>query len=590
LLALLLIGVFAWIPSHRAKLSGPVMRFSIPLPEGDSLGGTWFWLPSIAISADGSQVAYVTHRGGDSQIYVRRIGEATPRAIPGTERADMPFFSPDGQWLGISSGGKMKKVPLAGGPTVTIADSGFSGATWASDDNIYFGNRTGLMKVGASGGTPQRLTTLDTKSGETEQAYPDLLPGGKALLFTVRNMQEPSFDEADIAVVKLATGERKILLKQGTDAHYVATGYLVFMRAGVLMAVPFDAEKLEIKGSPVPVVEKVLENPRIGAGQYAISMNGLLVYIPGGVTYGEHEMAFVDKAGNTKPLTANKRPYEDFTVSPDGKYLAITIEGPVTNTWLHDIARDTETRFNFGIENRDPAWTPDGKRIAYGGYKDGKYAIFWKPLDGSAPEEPLLLADDTVFAWFFSPDGNTLLYADWQSSGAQNIGALPLADPQRLKTIFPARYNAEWAILSPDGKWIAYDSDESGRLEVYVAPYPALDPRERISTAGGLHPLWAPDERELYYRIGTTTGEMGRFLGQKSRVMAVSIETKPTLKAGQPRMLFEGPYFQSGHDIAVTPDGKGFILIREDDTTGPKEIEVVVNWPEELKLRAPGSN
>ena len=591
LLTLLLVGVFAWIPSHQTKPAAPVMRLSIPLPEGDALGGTWYWYPSIAISDDGSQIAYVTHHGGNSQIYVRRVGEATPQAVPGTERADMPFFSPDGQWLGIHSGGKIKKVPLAGGPTVTIAESAFNGGTWGADDTIYFSNGGGLMKVAASGGTPQKVITLDLKSGETNQVYPELLPGGKALLFTVRNMKEPSFDEADIAAVKLATGERKILVKQGTDAHYVASGHLVFMQAGVLMAVPFDADKLEIKGSPVPVVEKVLENPRIGAGQYATSKNGLLVYIPGGVTYGEHEMVFVDKTGNTKPLTSTKRPYEDFTISPDGKYLAITIEGPVTNTWIHDIARDTETRFNFGIENRDPAWTPDGKRIAYSGYKDGKHAIFWKPLGGSADEEPLLLNDHPVDAWFFSPDGNTLLYADWQFEGALNVGALPLQDRQQAKLIFPAKYNAEWAVLSPDGKWIAYDSDESGRPEVYVAPYPAIEPRERISTDGGLHPLWAPGGRELYYRMGTTAEDMEqRFLGQKSRVMAVSIETKPTLKAGQPRVLFEGPYFESGHDIAVTPDGKGFILIRENDTTGPREIEVVVNWPEELKLRAPAAN
>jgi Tol biopolymer transport system component/tRNA A-37 threonylcarbamoyl transferase component Bud32 len=591
LLALLLIGVFAWIRSHQARRAGPVMRFSIPLPEGDALGGTWYWYPSVAISDDGSQVAYVTHHGGNSQIYVRRIGEVMPRAVPGTERADMPFFSPDGQWLGIYSGGKIKKVPLAGGPTVTIAQTAFKGGTWGSDDTIYFGNGAGLMRVAASGGTPQKITTLNPKSGETDQVYPELLPGGKALLFTVLNMEEPSFDEAEIAVVKLGTGERKILVKQGTDAHYVGSGHLVFMRAGVLMAVPFDADKLEIKGAPVPVLEKVLENPRIGAGQYATSKNGLLVYIPGGVTYGEHEMVFVDKTGNTKPLTLNKRPYEDFTISPDGKYLAITIEGPVTNTWIHDIARDTETRFNFGIENRDPTWTPDGKRIAYGGYKDGKYAIFWQPLDGSAPEEPLLLKDNSVDAWFFSPDGSTLLYADWKFEGAMNIGALPLHDLQHAKTIFPSKYNVEWAVLSPDGKWIAYDSDESERPEVYVAPYPALEPRERISTDGGLHPLWAPDGRKLYYRMGTTAEDMEqRFLGQKSRVMAVSIETKPTLKVGQPRLLFEGPYFESGHDIAVTPDGKGFILIRENDTTGPKQIEVVVNWPEELKQRAPATN
>jgi serine/threonine-protein kinase len=361
------------------------------------------------------------------------------------------------------------------------------------------------------------------------------------------------------------------------------------MRAGVLLAVPFDPERLEITGAVVPVAEKILENPRIGAGQYAISKDGLLVYIPGGVTYGEHELVFVDKTGGAKPLTANKRPYEDFTISPDGKYIAATIEGAVTNTWIHDIARDTETRFNFGIENRDPAWSVDGKHIAYSGYKDGKYAVFWKPLDGSTPEEPLILSDKNVDAWFFSPDGGTLLYAVYQFDGEQNIGALPLQDREHARMIFPEQYMVEWAILSPDGKWIAYDSSESGRPEVYVSPYPAMAPRERISTDGGLHPLWAPDGRQLYYRTGASPEELEqRVLAQKTRVMAVSIETKPGFKAGRPRMLFEGPYFESGHDIAITPDGKGFILIRETDSqTAPKEIEAVVNWSEELKHRVP---
>lgn len=593
LMALLIIAAgWAWITLREATPPKRVMRFSIGLPEGDSLGGTWYWNRSLAISDDGSQIAYVAHRAGESRIYLRAIGDAMGREIPGTERADMPFFSPDGQWLGIYSGGAIKKVPLAGGPTVTIAKTAFKGATWGSNDTIYFANGGGLMKVAATGGEPQKITSLDVKRREVDQLYPELLPGGKALLFTARTMEQPSFDEADIAAVNLATGERKLLVKQGTDAHYVSSGHLLFMRAGVLLAVPFDPEKLETKGAVVPVAEKILENPRIGAGQYAISKDGLLVYIPGGVTYGEHELVFVDKAGNAKPLTANKRPYEDFTISPDGKYIAATIEGPVTNTWLHDIARDTETRFNFGIENRDPAWSADGKHVAYSGYKDGKYAVFWKPLDGSTPEEALILSEKNVDAWFFSPDGGTLLYAVYQFDGYQNIGALPLHDKEHARMIFPAEYEVEWAILSPDGKWIAYDSIESGKPEVYVAPYPAIEPRERISTDGGLHPLWAPDGRELYYRTGASPEELEqRALAQKTRVMSVSIETKPGFKAGQPRMLFEGPYFESGHDIAITPDGKGFILIRETDSqTGPKQIEAVVNWLEELKQRSRPGN
>jgi Tol biopolymer transport system component len=587
-LLLLAVGGAAWMHGRRSIPPERMMRFSINLPAGEALGGSWWWYPSVAVTPDGSQIAFVGHHGGVSQIYVRAIGDLNARPVPGTEGAETPFFSPDGQWLGITSGGRLKKVPLAGGPTVTIAKAGTSGACWAPDDTIYFVGESGLFKVPAASGEPQRITTLDPKNQETEHRFPEILPGGKALIFVVRNAEQPSFDDADIAVLSLATGERKILIKSGTNPHYVSTGHLVFLRAGVLLAVPFDPVRLEIKGTAVPVAENILENPRIGAGQYAISNDGSLIYIAGGVTYGEHELVFVDKAGNARVLTATKRPYEDFTISPDGRFIATTIEGPVTDTWVHDIARDTETRFTSGVENRDPTWTPDGKRIAYGGYKNGKHRVFWKPIDGG-PEETLLASDNAVYAWFFSRDGRALLYAEFGGSKGQNVGILPLDDREHPHLLFPQQYNVEWAILSPDGQWIAFNGDETGRSEVYVAPFPSLAPRERISTDGGMHPLWSPDGRELYYRTGANLEELGhRPLAQRTRVMSVPIETKPDFKAGQPRLLFEGPYFASGHDIAVTPDGRGFILIRESESqSGPNELQVVIHWFEELKQRVP---
>jgi Tol biopolymer transport system component len=589
LLLLLAVGGAAWMYGKRSIPLERIMRFSINLPAGEALGGSWWWYPSVAITRDGSQIAYVGHHTGISQIYVRAIGDLNARPIPGTEGADTPFFSPDGQWLGISSGGQLKKVPLAGGPTVTIAKTGSSSASWAPGDTIYFGTSSGLFKVPATGGEPQRITALDAKNQETEHRFPEILPGGKALLFVVRNAAQPSFDDADIAALSLATGARKILIKSGTNPHYVSTGHLIFLRAGVLLAVPFDPVRLEISGAAVPVAENILENPRIGAGQYAISNDGSLVYIPGGVTYGEHELVFVDKTGTARSLTASKRPYEDFTISPDGRLIATTIEGPVTDTWVHDIARDTETRFTSGVENRDPSWTPDGKHIAYGGYRNGKYRVLWKPLDGSGPEETLVASDNPVDAWFWSPDGHALLYSEFTGGRDQNVGILPLDDREHPHLLFPQQYNVEWAILSPDSQWIAFNGDESGRSEVYVAPFPSLAPRQRISTAGGMHPLWAPDGRELYYRTAANIEDLGhRALAQHTRVMAVPIETKPAFKAGQPRLLFEGPYFQSGHDIAVTPDGRGFVLIRESDSqSGPNELQVVVHWFEELKQRVP---
>lgn len=592
LLLALAVGVGAWMLARRSTPAPQVMRFSINLPPGEALGGSWWWYPSVAIAPDGSQIAYVGHHAGIPQIYVRAVSESSARPIPGTEGAETPFFSPDGEWLGFSSGDKLKKVPLAGGPSVTITNTAVSGASWATDGTIYFGsagNDSGLFKVTATGGEPQKLTTLDPKHNEIDHRFPEILPGGRALLFVLRNAEQPSFDNADIAALSLATGERKILIKSGTHPHYVSTGHLLFLRAGVLLAVPFDPVRLEVKGAALPVAENILENPRIGAGQYAVSHDGLLVYIPGGVTYGDHELVFVDKAGNARSLTAAKRPYEDFSISPNGHFIATTIEGPVTDTWIHDIDRDTEARFTFGVENRDPTWTPDGKHIAYSGYRDGKYRIFWKPIDGSGPEETLLASDNAIDAWFWTPDGRALLYVEYGTSIGQNIGMLPMDDRQHPRLLFPQQYSVESARVSPDGKLIAFNGEESGRSEVYIAPFPSLAPRERISTDGGMHPMWSPDGRELYYRTGINTEEMEhRALAQRTRVMAVPIETKPILKVGKPRLLFEGPYFESGHDIAVTPDGRGFILIRESDSqSGPNELRVVLHWFEELKQRVP---
>jgi Tol biopolymer transport system component len=565
------------------------MRFGITLPQGESLGGSWWWLPSVAVSPDGKRVAYVATRAGATQMYMRAIDEWEGHPLAGTANANTPFFSPDGQWLGMLSGQNVIKVPVRGGPPVTVTTIPYSvyGASWAPDDTLYFGGDFGLVKAPAGGGNPQPVTKLDARKEETDHRFPEVLPGGKALLFAARHANEPSFDEADIEALVLKTGERRTIVKAGTNPHFVASGYLVFLRAGVLLAAPFDPGKLELQGAPVPVIENVIENPRIGAGQFSVSANGSLMYIPGGVTFGEHELVLVDRKGATRVLTPKTRPYEDFTISPDGRFIATTIEGPMTDTWVRDLARGTDSRFTFGVEHRDPAWSADGKRIAYESYKDGKSTIAWKPLDGTGPEEQLVASDNDVMPWFFSRDGRTLLYAESSPTTRSDVWVLPLDGDRKPYPLLHTAFDEEWAQLSPDSRWIAYNSDESGRPEVYVASFPGLGSKVRISTEGGVHPHWSPDGRELFYRSGTAL-EADRPLEQRVRVMAVSIETSPVLKAGAPHLLFEGPFFDSSHDYGVTPDGKGFIFIRETQgTPGPGELKVVLNWFEELKSRVP---
>jgi Tol biopolymer transport system component len=298
----------------------------------------------------------------------------------------------------------------------------------------------------------------------------------------------------------------------------------------------------------------------------------------------------VDRSGATRVLTAKKRPYADFTLSPDGWLIATTIEGPQTDTWIHDIAHDTETRFTSGAERRTPAWSVDGKRVLYYGYDKDGWSIFWKPLDGSGAEEELADTEEAP-SWpgFWSRDGRVLVFEAATTSGRHDTMMLSFGGghPPFPLPLIATPSDEDWGQISPDGLWIAYNSDESGRQEVYVATFPKLESKVKVSTEGGRHPQWSPNGRELYYREGATA-EIPRPLSQRVKLMAVPVETSPAFKAGTPHMLFQGPFFDSDHDYAVTPDGKGFIFIRESQPeSGPSELKVVLNWGNELRGRVP---
>jgi Tol biopolymer transport system component/tRNA A-37 threonylcarbamoyl transferase component Bud32 len=586
-------AAMAWSLIRASAPATRVKRFSIHAPEGAWYGGNWWAFAAVAISPDGAHVAFVASRQGITQLYIRSLGEWDAHPIAGSKDATVPFFSPDGQWLGAQINNKLVKFPVAGGPPVAIAtvQGQIYGATWTLDNTIYYDldAPAGIMKVSSAGGAPQVVTTLDPKKEEIGHRYPEILPDGKTLLITVRRGDQPSFDEAEIQSLSLANGERRTLVKGGTNAHYVATGYLVFARAGVLMAVVFDPAKLEVKGAAVPVLDHLQENPRTGAGQLTIARDGSLVYIPGGTSIGDHELVFVDKTtGVARALTAKRRPYEDFTLSPDGRLIATTIEGAITDTWIHDIARDSETRFTTGVENRDPIWSPDGKLVVYDTYKNGKWSLMSKPADGSGKEEVVLAGPNPITALGWTPDRRFFLYGETTITTGNDIMMMPLEGDRKPRPILNSPFSEEWANLSPDGRWLTYTSDESGQLEVYVIPFPdnssAGGRKVRISSDGGERPHWAPNGRELYYY--NSAG--GAAYGNRVKMFAVSVDTKGEFQAGKPRMLFEGPYFSTFHDFAPTPDGRGFIMIRQSEAqAGPTDLGVVLNWFEELKRLAP---
>ena len=562
----------AFLVGQRARsraAAPPVVRFSLGPSAGDSFASGGMVL---AFSPNGRTIAAVVRHAGTTQISIHDVGSFDSKLLPGTEGAFFPFFSPDGGWLGFYADGKLKKIPSGGGPVIVLcsAPEG-AGATWLSDDTIVFSRdwREGLQQVSAAGGTPRFVTQPDPARGENYHWLPEALPGG-AVLFIDQKGASGSPGESNVAVLSLKTGKWQTIIEKGTNAHYLAGGYVVYERDGVLLAAPFDVDRLSVTGPSVPVLQGVLVDPDSGTTQIAISRSGSVVFLAGTTAPPDSALVVVDRAGNERPLTALRRPYEDLALSPDGRVLALTIIGEPLNVWLYDLTRDTLGRFTFEGDNRDPIWASNNRRVIYVAGRENRFHLRWKPIDGSGPEEELISTDKVPMAYSCSPDGRWLSYC-----AANTVYLLPLDGKERKpKTIESGPFTFGGAI-SPDGKWIAYQSSESGQSEVYVRPL-AGEGKWQISSAGGIRPRWSHDGSELFFRSGS--------LGGRSTLMSSPIQQGATFSAGTPRPLFQFRYVQGGHDYAVMPDGQHFICIKRPDVeAGSIRANVIVNWASELK-------
>jgi len=501
------------------------------------------------------------------------------RAIPGTEGTFCtPVFSPNGQWLAFFSDGRLKKVSLQGGSPTTLANvGGVHGLSWGPDDTIVFSDPFlgGLQRVSAAGGTPEFITTVDAGKGETGHKWPAHLPGGKSLLFAVLKGGRP--DDAEIVVQQLATGERKVLVEGGTYPKYVPTGHLVFTRAGTMMAIPFDAQQLEVKGAPAPVAENIMQSGQ-GAAEFALSSLGSLVYVPGGARANEELLMWVDRKGTVQPPLRGfpKDLYLWPSLSPDGQRLVVGSGGPAAgDLWVYEIPRATATRLTFDRRSTAPLWSSDGKWIAYSSTVGGNSAnLFRRLADGSGGEERLTQSTKQQIASSFSPDGKWLAFVESDPSTSYDIWILPLEGERKPQPFLQTQFIEFMPAFSPDGSWIAYVSDESGREEVYARPFPGPGQKWQISSDGGSQVAWARNG-ELFYRNGT-------------KIIAVEIKTQPAFSAGTPRTLFEGRYSSFVHrrNYDVTSDGQRFLMLQSADPAAT-QINVVLNWFEELKQRLP---
>jgi len=565
----------------------PVSRLVITLPPGQQLAGLDDG-PAVALSPDGTHLAYVARVGLTQQLYLRAMDSLESKPILGTEGATEPFFSPDGQWVGFFAGGKLMKVSVGGGPALVLSDASRSrGASWGSLGIIAYAptaNVSALQQVPDAGGTPQPLTRL--RKGEVAQRWPEFLPGGKAVLFAA-GPSGLTFINAKVAVESVGTGERRILAQAGTQPRYAPSGHLVYAQGGSLTAVPFDPQRLEVKGTAAPVVEGVLQSPVTGAAQYSFSDTGSLIYVPGGLQATQLRLVWVSRNGSEQPLVASARNYMFPRLSPDGRRVAVGIVEQDSQLWLYDLSRETLTRFTFeGNYNPVAIWTPDGKRIAFESNKEGPPNLFWQLADGSGGLERLNTSESIQVPMSWSPDGKLLAFMEVTSITGVDIWVLPMDDARagsaqvrKAQPFLRTPSNEGGPRFSPDGRWLVYMSDDSGSYQIYVQPYPGPGGKWQITTEGGTEPVWNPNGRELFYRSG-------------DKMMVVDIASQPGFSAGKPRMLFEGRYELSPVQNAnydVSPDGQRFLMLKTGESAGaaPTQINVVLNWFEELKQKVP---
>jgi serine/threonine-protein kinase len=569
-LATLVWGMARRAPAKASRFA----RFTIPLPTGDRLPTAMH--PVLALSRDGTLLAYVGERAGASQLYLRRLDALTAEPIPGTGGARAPFFSPDGRWLGFFADRKLKKVPVGGGAVATLADAPDPwGGTWTDDDTIVFNRSgfTGLSRVAAAGGTPTVLT-VPKASSELEHEWPHALPGGKAIVFSA--MSAGAFDSARIMALSRDGAAARPLIEGGFAPRFLPTGHLLYARRRGLYAVRFDPSRLETAGTPVRVMEGAL-TALTGATHAAVADDGTLAYVPGSP---DRRAMRIDRSGARAALLDKGGLYSDAALSPDGTRLALSIEGEKTfDIWVADLERGTLARLTSeGMLNAFPTWSPDGKRIAFFSARAGETnKVYWQPADGSGPAERLTSGDSLHWPDAFSPDGRLLVWGEGHPESGPDLWVLPLDGERRSRPLLRTPFAEHGVAFSPDGRYFAYVSDQTGREEVYVQALDVPGAGWPISTDGGGEPRWVSGE--ILYRNG-------------DRIMSAAVRTQPTFSADRPRLRLEGWFEPCAIPLCrsfdVSRDGRDLIVLTGDQLGPPTEIHVVLGWFRELEAALSG--
>jgi len=558
----------------------------------------------MAISPDGRSVAYVAPSdNGVAMLWVRPLNSLDARMLPGTNGAQSPDWSADGRFIAFAAPGeaKLKKIEVAGGPAQTLADlrGGYTRATWNREGIILFGAASGgIRRVSASGGEAPAITELDVSLGEVGHNTPWFLPDGRHFLYTAWSSQP---ENRAIYVGSLDSKARKRLMTAESKALYAPPGFLLFLRSQTLMARPFDADRLEFTGEAVPVAEEVAYNPQLGQSAFYASNEGTLIYRKGSVVQGQgtRQWLWMDRTGKTSgtihlPLNVNA----DLRLSPDGKQVAcfeggidaFVLGGGSNDIWLYDLDRNLSTRLTTdAAPDGFPVWSPDGTRLVFSSRRgNAATALYEKPSNAAVPEQIVFQPESgtAVFAGDWSLDGRFVVFEKVMPSGTgrrRDLWMLPMSGERKPSAYLATPFDEGQPVLSPNGKWLAYVSNEARTYQVVVQPFP--DPSSgkwQISTDGGVYPRWRRDGRELYY------------LDRQRRIVAVSVTEEGGFKIGKTTPLFEtalpfpdGPPTFVPYDVSA--DGQRFLIsVRQDQlppatNSTPTPITVVLNWTAALK-------
>lgn len=524
-------------------------------------------LSSLMISRDGNHVLYRTFAGNTSALYLRGIDSLSAVRVTGTEGVGPSTFSPDGRWIAFMNDDGLWKVSREGGtPTKLAEDIDGLGLDWHGDTIVA--NKTfsgGLVAVPASGGQVRQIVKSNTAKKENAIVWPDVLPDGKHVIATAWSVG--AWDTARIIAYSMTDGSSKVLIEGGYFARYSPTGHLLFMRGNTLNAVAFDPEKLTVGSSPSAVVNGIAHGTADGEGHFAVSDAGHLVYASGGATQPNDQLFWIDRNGKQSSMVSSVRRYGSIDISSDGRTAAVTIEDATFDIWQLDLERDSLTRVSHGGDDLEAVWTADGSRVIWTSSRSGAYNLYWRAADSSSPEERIAPSDSHQFGPSVTADGKYLMFS--QVGKKMDIWLMPF-ETRKPQVLIATEFNDVKAVVSPNGRWLAYVSDQSGRAEVYITSFPKPAGTWPVSVDGGDTPQWMPDSSEIVYEKGT-------------RYFTVPIEDGPRPRAGKPRLLFEGPY---DDDYDIAHDGR-IAIIKEGPRPTATQFTIVMNWAEELKRRVP---